>query len=117
YDELIALHPLHPLVQLAMTKRALLRIYQLDEKTPLLTRYKQAVKESSQVTEPGARRDYMLMLANVSVRLNQPEEVTLGHLLEAELCKNFRPRSLADLYVRIGGFAEAAGKKALAKEY
>jgi hypothetical protein len=104
-------------VQLAITKRTLLQVFQADEQTSLLSRYEHAAKESSLLNEPSARRDYMLMLSELSAQLDLPHEVTLGHLFEAEKCVTLRPFGLPDLYVRIAGFAEACGKNGIAIAY
>jgi tetratricopeptide (TPR) repeat protein len=117
YTTLINAHPQHLLAQSAITKRAVIRFYALDTNSTLESRYQQMVKDAPLVTEPGSRRDYLLLLANASIRLNKPADVTLGHLLQAELCNNFRKRALGDLYVRIAEFSAVAGKKDMAISY
>ncbi len=117
YSELIESHPNHPLAQSALVKRAMLNIFSMASPDSLQARYESALQDSTRVTEASARRDYMLLLAQAASSLKLSPEILLDHLLKAEAAGNFRDRSLADLYVRIGGVARDAGQNELAITY
>jgi len=110
FTTLIEEHPAHPLAQTALVKRGLIRMYSLTDPATLAERYAVAAKESGNLTGPDARRDYFLLLSDVSIKTSKPPEVTLGHLFEVEKAGNLRDRALADLYVQIAEFARVAGQ-------
>jgi tetratricopeptide (TPR) repeat protein len=117
YTDLIKRHPNHTLAQKAYAKRAVLRAYSLKKEPDLENRFQLIVKEAPLVIEPTARRDYMSLLANLAINLEKPPGLILDFLIQVEATGMLSERGLGDLYVRLGEFARAAGKKDIAIHY
>ncbi|NJK92572.1 MAG: hypothetical protein HC904_12530 [Blastochloris sp.] len=117
YSDLINKHPDHVLAQQALVKRANLQFFSTESKTPLQDRYALLLKEAGLVTEAEARRDYQMLAFVAGQRLNRPARELLGHLIQVEATGVVRDRALADLYVRLGEFANLAGEKKMAIHY
>jgi len=114
YGALLVSHPQHPLAQGALAKLATLRLYRLGSE-PLSTL---AALEpmGRQLTEPGARRDFHLVLGRSYLFFGGERRRALEHLEAALAAGVVTPTVRGDLLVQIGELARELNQPATARK-
>lgn len=117
YDRVWRDHPEHLFAQLAGVKACVLRLYGADPAAAPADRLARAEAEAPRFTQPEARRDYELVMADACARLGGADEAQLAHLLAAEEAGYLDKIGRADLDVRVAELARLAGQKERAIAY
>lgn len=117
YNSLIESHPGHPIAEVAISKRAVLEIYDDSPLEAKRARLEQLATLAPTLQYPPARRDLHLLLADSYARLFQDNQNTLAELLAADAEGIERPKNRSDVWVRIGELARLTGQPELARRY
>jgi len=117
YEALMRAHPGHLFAQMAAVKACMLRLYALASDEPPARRLDQAETLQPFFTQPEARRDYHLVMADACARLGASAEREIAHLLAAEQAGPQDRTGRADLAVRVAELSRGLGQKDRAIEY
>ena len=117
YNSLIESHPGHPIAEVAISKRAVLEIYDDSPLEAKRARLERLAALAPTLRYPPARRDLHLLLADSYARLFQDDQNTLAALLAADADGIERPKNRSDVWVRIGELARLTGQPELARRY
>ncbi len=111
FDELIRRFPDHPLAQQALLKQAMMRLYSIDSEAGRDERFETALALEPRFTDPEARRDYFLMMADAAIEFGRPPGQVLEFLLGAERTGTLKAKLRKDTFLRIAEFAREAGAR------
>jgi tetratricopeptide (TPR) repeat protein len=117
YEQLIALAPGNPLAQAAVSRLAILRIYEdvaAPERQARLDAFEAA---AGRLSLPAAQRDLHFVLAEALLNFTGDKEGALRHLLAAEQAGIVRQQLAGDTMVRIALLARQLGHRDIAIEH
>ncbi len=117
YRWLIDRQPGSELGQIAFVKYATLQLTEPVADDELRRRYESLVALEPQLTEPSARRDFHLVLADACLYRGLGPEAALRHSLVAEAAGVQQPIRTATLLVRIAELSRTLGLKSQARRY
>lgn len=113
YTDLIEQHGEHPLAQLAIIKLGILELYSPSSKDVAAVLFRTEAK-AELLTDPIARRDFHILLAEAYERFTQSKSKSLEHLLGAQEADPSIRRLDPDFTLRIADLARELGKYKLA---
>ena len=117
YDELAARHPSHRLGQMALVKAGMIRLFQVRPIEEQLRLFDRIAAGGKALTDPDARRDFHLMLADAATMMQLSDERALEHLIEADRAGLAKRKTAGDVWVRIGELARKLHRTDLAATY
>jgi hypothetical protein len=117
FSELVQQHPAHPIGQRARVKLAVLRLYAKTDAAERRRRYDDFTSGAGELSDPGAKVQMHLLLADVAQRFKYGNEEELAHMLAADQVGVIKRSLQVQVLVRVGDLARLTGKNAMARTY
>jgi tetratricopeptide (TPR) repeat protein len=117
FQELVAAHPAHPYAQQAVVKLAIIDLYERVPADTRRARFDAFVEQTASLSDPVARRDLRLLLADAAQRFDYPALLALDLLVGADEDGIARRAEQANVWVRIGILAAENKRPEIARAY
>ena len=114
YSQLVATAPDHPIAQAAVSRLAMLRLYEESTPEARRERVEEFEKIAARLSIPSARRDLHFVLADASLVLMNDSEGAMRHLLAAEEAGIAGLQLAGETQVRIALLARQLGHREIA---